>query len=217
MSGAIKSKGVSLADIFDPYQAGTTKARAAAIRDGGVDTSDLYANIIYGSAAAPTGVASENDDLNTLYAAKGTASYALPIAGNTYTSAYNIPPGDTGWAAIAASITGGNTYNIVRSYSAGSPATLASGAVPAGATKVQFTWGAPTIDTNDGGGSPANSAASPVDLSTNPAAQYSTNSFSGTSGTHGRFYPFTIDFFNAASQNISHTVVTLHAIVDGSA
>ena len=80
MSTAIKSKSVSLAAIFDPYVAGTTKARAAGIDDAGNDTSNLYANIIYGSAAAATGIQSQGADLNTLYAKIGTAAYPLGFA-----------------------------------------------------------------------------------------------------------------------------------------
>lgn len=86
MSNAIASKGVSLANIFDPYVAGTTQARASGIDDAGTDTSNLYANIIYGTAAVATGIKSQNADLNTLYAAKGTAQYQLGFGG-LYSSA----------------------------------------------------------------------------------------------------------------------------------
>lgn len=86
MTSGIASKGVDLDSIFDPYQAGTTKARAAGLNVAGSDTSNRYANIIYGSAAAATWIESENADLSTLYAAKGTANYSLPINGQTYSA-----------------------------------------------------------------------------------------------------------------------------------
>lgn len=100
MSDAIKSKGVSLASIFDPYVAGTTKARASGINDAGVDLSSIYANIIYGSAAAITGIGSQSADINTLYAAKGTASYSTPDNGDVYQSNYLIPNSSSGSAGV---------------------------------------------------------------------------------------------------------------------
>lgn len=209
-----KTAGVDFDSQFDPDVVGDGPAAPKYTVDG---TPLKYADISYGTKGPDCGYSDSGGDLSLKWAAKGTASYALPIAGNTYTSSYIIPNGQNGWAEISVSITGGDTYNIVRNSSAGSPVTLATGPVPAGAVSVQFTWGSPTIDTTDSGGSPTNQAASPVALSTNPAASYSTNSFSGTSGTCGRFYPFALDFFDAASQNVSHTSVTLHAVIDGSA
>lgn len=87
MSNAIASNGVSIATIFDPYQSGQTKARASGIADAGTDISNLYANIIYGSAAAATGIQSEGADLNTLYAALGSTQQQLGFAG-LYSSAF---------------------------------------------------------------------------------------------------------------------------------
>lgn len=86
MTSGIASKGVDLDSIFDPYQAGTTKARAAGIAVAGSDTSNRFANIIYGTAAAATGIQSEGADLNTLYAAKGTAAY--PLLGSAYSAEF---------------------------------------------------------------------------------------------------------------------------------
>lgn len=218
MSNAIASKGVSLANIFDPYVAGTTKARATSIGDASNDTSNLYANIIYGSAAAATGIKSENADLNTLYAAKGTANYALPINGNTYGHVHSVGSG-TGWSQIGFQIVTVNTYQVYGTDSASSPTILATGSVPASATKVQFTWGTYTVpggDT-DAGGSTNNLAATPTALSSNPSANYTTGTFGSSSGTKNRTYTFTIDFFNAAGTNISHTVIYLSATIEGSA
>lgn len=83
MTSPIKSKGVPLSSIFDPYQSGTTKARASGIAENGNDTSNIYAKLSYGSSASATGILSEGADLNTLYAALGTARYPLPFNGAT--------------------------------------------------------------------------------------------------------------------------------------
>lgn len=215
MSNAIASKGVSLVNIFDPYVTGTTKARASGIDDAGNDTSNLYANIIYGSAAAATGIKSENADLNALYAAKGTASYALPIDGSTFTGANHLIAPNTGSAFISFGSTS-STWTVTGSLNFGST-VLASGAVPAGATKVQYTWGTYTVPFgSDAGGTVSNGAVSPTALSGSPAAQYTT-AVHGATGTFQRNYPFTIDFFNASGANISKTHITLVAVTDSSA
>lgn len=215
MTSGIASKGVDLDSIFDPYVAGTTKARAAGIAAGGTDTSDLYANIIYGSAAAATGIQSEGDDLNTLYAKKGTASYALPIDGNTYTGANHLIAPNTGSAFISFTSTS-STWTIKGSLNFGTT-TLASGAVPTGATKVKYTWGTYTVPFgSDGGGTVSNGAVSPTALSGSPTAQYTTATH-GATGTFQRNYPFTIEFFNSSGQNISTTNITLVAVTDSSA
>lgn len=219
MSNAIESKDVSLASIFDPYVAGTTQARAAGIQDGGADTSTLYANIIYGSAAAATGIQSKGADLNTLYAAKGTASYALPINGNSYDSQYIIPAGETGSSFIEFSLTGSSgawIYNVTGLTSAGQPKTFASGPCPAAATSVMFTWGSYTIDTGDSLGSTTNQAASQTTISNGISANYSTAVYNDNTGTRGRIYNFTITLYSAAGAVISTTNIKLEASVDGS-
>lgn len=130
MSNAINSKSVPLPSIFDPYQAGTTKARASGIDDAGTDTSNLYANIIYGSAAAATGIASENADLNTLYAAKGTAQYALPINGQTFSAAISGLANKGATAQVAFTAYTDGTYTVIKGTDNGSGmtyVTLATG------------------------------------------------------------------------------------------
>lgn len=217
MSDAIKSKGVSLAAIFDPYVAGTTKARASGRFDAGNDLSNLYANILYGSAAAATGIESEGADLNTLYAAKGTASYALPINGNTYSHAYSVTSG-TGNSTIGFKVTGGTTYAVYGADSGHSAANLVSGAIPGGASTVQFVWGGYTVGAADldGGGATSNSAATAQPVSSDQDAHYTTGTFGSTASAHDRNYTFTINFFNSSGANISATTITLTALIEGS-
>lgn len=222
MSNAINSKSVSLASIFDPYVAGTTKARASGIDDAGNDTSNLYANIIYGSAAAATGIKSQNADLNTLYAAKGTAVYntPLPINGNTYSGTRQVTSG-TGAASIGFAISGGgSSYYVQGSTASGGTQTLATGAVPAGATQVKFTWVSSAVAPGaqgGGGGSTSNAAPSPTALPSQPVAFYNTASFGAQSSEHGTVWTLQIDFYDASGRNISTTTIYLSAIVSGSA
>lgn len=112
MSTAIKSKGVSLSAIFDPYVSGTTKARASGLDDAGNDLSNLYANIIYGTAAAATGIASESADLNTLYAKIGTTNYPLPIDGDDFIAHSNGTVNPSMDANIAIQVKSDGTYSV---------------------------------------------------------------------------------------------------------
>lgn len=214
MTSGIASKGVDLDSIFDLYQAGTTKARPAGLNVAGSDTSNRYANIIYGSAAAATGIQSENADINTLYAAKGTANYALPINGNSYVHAYSVVSG-TGHSTIGFSTTSSG-WQVYGSHSGGAQTALASGTMPASASKVQFTWGSYTVDNQDAGGATSNSAATAQPITIAQDAHYTTGDFGALAATHGRDYIFTIDFFDASNDNISHTVINLEAVIEGS-
>ena len=145
MSTAINSKSVPLPNIFDPYVAGTTKARASGIDDAGTDTSNLYANIIYGSAAAATGIKSESADLNTLYAAKGTANYPLPIGGANFiahSSGVVSPSMDSN---INVQIDANGSYSVtVAGNAAGNTPSTSGTWLPSGASasnyQVQFVW-----------------------------------------------------------------------------
>jgi hypothetical protein len=214
-----QSKGVDLDSIFDLYVAGTTKARASGEFVASSDLSNRYANIIYGSAAAATGIASQGADLNTLYAAKGTANYALPINGQTYTSNVSIVSG-TASATINFAITSGSNWAINASNTRGVPASavLASGTIPSGAVTVKFTWGTYTVGAGhvDAGGSTTNGAASATAVSSNPAAVYTTALNASNSGSRDRQYPFTVDFYNSGGANISHSVCTLICDTEGS-
>lgn len=144
MSDAIKSKGVSLAAIFDPYVAGTTKARASGIDDAGTDTSNLYANIIYGSAAAATGIKSQNADLNTLYAKIGTASYVSPPAGNFIAKSFGVDGPDMD-SNVTVIIKSDGTWQITTAGNGAATTPGASGTwLPAGDSasnyQVEFVW-----------------------------------------------------------------------------
>jgi len=114
-----------------------------------------------------------------------------------------------------------SVYNGIWTVANQTPAgatTFASGAIPASAVTVQFTWtlvGAPSGDT-DGGGTLSNPASSPVAVGSNPFSSYTTqlvNYLSTT--TYGRIYQLRVDFFNAGGLNISSSTCTLKTEITG--
>ena len=163
MTSPIKKSGTPLSSIFDLWQAGTDKAPATGIKENGVDTSDIYAMLKYGTAAAPTGVKSRNADLNTIYAAKGTASYTLGFHGGNYSSTRVRAE-----ASITLRFNANGTWQVIRDFvENGSAGTvIASGSwLPSGASaseySVQFSTAGLTNGPDSGGG---------TDIVTNQAA-----------------------------------------------
>ncbi|MGN6312839.1 MAG: hypothetical protein ACTHMO_03655 [Rhodanobacteraceae bacterium] len=216
-SNYFNSAGTDFDDLFDPDVIGDGPTAATFKKPDG--TLLKYAAAKYGTVGANTGfMLSSGADAATLWAKKGTASYALPINGNTYSQLELVSSG-TGWAQIGFQIVGGNQYQVYGTVSGQSATVKASGAVPAGAATVQYTWGSFTIPSGDqdAGGTLFNGASTRQNLSGNPSANYTTGSFGSSSGTRSRVYPFTIDFFDASGNNISHTVINLQASVEGSA
>lgn len=138
MPSPISQHGVTLDNTFDPYVAGTTKAAATGIYENGVDICNLYANIIYGTAAAATGITCRTPavDLSAIFAKKGTASYNLPIDGTDYTATQS---GVNGSAQLTFNMLNNGTYSIVKSIR-GVLTTLATGTwLPAGDAVSQYT------------------------------------------------------------------------------
>lgn len=222
MSTGLDSKGVDLDSIFAPYVTGTSPALTG-VKFGGTDVNTRYAPRSYGSAAAATGItckpggAGSLVDLNTLFAAYGTTSYALAINGQKFVGQHIIQAGQQGTGFIEFVATSTSGWYITGSNAQGVNVTKASGGLPAGAVKVKYTWGSFTIDTNDSGGATSNGAASITALtSTGVAAYYQTSVYNDNAGTRGRTYTFTVDFYDASDNNISHTVIYLEGSIDGS-
>lgn len=207
--------------VFDPYVEGTKPPSTGLLDDSGSDIVNRYAPIVYGSQAAATGLLTEqagHADINTLFAAYGTARYPLPINGNTYSHAYIIPLGNTGFSTIGFRIVGGTTWHVYWADPTSSETVLASGNVPISATTIKYTWGTfsiPVGDSDSGGGT-TNDATTATSISSNPGATYQTATFGSSSGSRGRSYPFQIDFYNASLVDISTTNITLIAETDGS-
>lgn len=149
MTSGIKSKGVDLDSIFSPYQSGTTQQRATGIKVNGQDLNARYANIVYGSAVAATGIDSEGADLNTLFCTG--ASYALPINGQTF-DASGVTSGSGAVSATASFQINASTWTVTSQGTNSPLQTLASGPTPAGATTIQIvdTWLNATGDTDNG-------------------------------------------------------------------
>lgn len=186
MTSGIASKGVDLDSIFDPYQAGTTKARAAGLNVAGSDTSNRFANIIYGTAAAATGIQSEGADINTLYAAKGTAKYNLPVNGQTYSAIANssgVAPIKEAQGSVSVQV-GGGQYNVQTSViNNGGTAVVTNYnfTIPAGMNYFYMTLTNPSIGT---GGAitnpPAGWTAIPGSLTTEAKVQTTNQVNNGT-------------------------------------
>lgn len=215
MTSGIQSKGVDLDSIFALYQSGAHPA-ATGIKVNGVDIATRY-QPLPGTSAPATGIKTNGVDLNALFST--TSGAPLPINGQTYTSNVSIVS-DPASATINFAITSGSTWAINASNTRGVPApqVLASGAVPAGAATVKYTWGTYIVGAGhvDAGGSTSNGAASATPISSNPAAVYTTALNASNSGSRDRQYPFTVDFYNSSGANISHSVCTLICDTEGS-
>ena len=150
-----------------------------------------------------------------------TVTIPVPIAinGQSYSVNYAIPMGTTASVSIGFGITGGNTWKVFTTKPGvgNSGVVVASGAVPATATTVQYTWiqvGPPSGYTGSGGGV-TNPAASPVAVSSNPSSQYTSGTYSARVDLVGMTYQLRVDFFNAAGANVSSSTCTLTATLAG--
>lgn len=211
---------VPLTDIFETYTSGIKAALTGyttKISGVDVDLRDQFAPLYLGTSAGPTNYKVSNVDLNQIFAAKGTVSYALPINGQTFTSAINITSG-SGSATIGFRIVGGTTWQVYKYSSASSTTVLASGSVPSGSSTVKYTFGTYTVGVgqSDAGGSVTNGAAILSPVVNSPDAHYTTATATSTSGSRDRRYPFAIDFYSASSALISHTDITLIGDTEGS-
>lgn len=225
MSNAINSKSVPLTSIFDPYISGTTKARASGIDDAGTDTSNLYANIIYGSAAAATGIQSEDADLNTLYAAKGTAKYALPINGQTFGAAATGVLNKGATAELSFTTNTNGTYSVVEYTDTGngSPTTttLATGTwntsgLPASSLDVQYTATVGSNGETQKGGWSTNPAPSWTAVTTALGLNDSV-SVSFNEGSKGNLGTLQIQYrIHSTGQVISNSTIYFNVSADGS-
>jgi hypothetical protein len=221
VSGQPASKDVLLSAIFDPYVAGTTKARASGIDDAGNDLSNLYANIIYGSAAAATGIKSEGADLNTLYAAKGTAKYALPIDGQTFGASESTGTSGGASANLTVTLHANGTYDVVAFQSKHVPSsvTRASGTwntfgLPSSSFQVLYTM---TTKSTEGNAGPSNGAPSYTTLSADVAANVHATANSPSAGANDITCTLRIQIRNASTgQVVSDSTCTISAGADGS-
>jgi len=147
-----------------------------------------------------------------------TVTIAVPIAinGNTYKVNYPIPVGKTGYAEVGFGTTA-TTWEVFSYKPFATNVVVVSGAVPANAVTVQYTWtdlgAAPGESASTG--TLSNPASSPTALSLNPTSYYSTSTYSATSSGNGEQYRLTVTFYNAAGAVVSTSSCTMIAQVVG--
>lgn len=204
--------------VFDPYVQGTSPPATGLLDNSGVDiASNRYAPIVYGSAAAATGLLTKqpgNADINTLFAAYGTANYPLPINGATY-SVFGTLVSNASSASIAF-FASTSAYRVHTAASGSVPADVATGPIPAGAVSMQITdtW------TNPGGGDTGsgtvtNSAASITSLTSSEIGVSVSISATGSSPEHNTTHSEVITFYNASGSAISTTTITFSVAAAG--
>jgi hypothetical protein len=195
--------------VFDPYVQGTSPAATGLLNDSGVDiASNIFAPILYGTAAAATGLLTEqsgNADISTLFAAHGTATYGLPINGNSYTATVHNT-GTTNSAQLSF-ITNNSAWSVNDFYGGG---TIASGSIPTGAVSVMYSYtvtsGTPTSISN-----PATSLTA-LTASNLSFIDSTSNTGSGAPGK-GSVIALTIKYANSGGAVISTTTINFDVSV----
>lgn len=145
-------------------------------------------------------------------------SIPLTLNGQSYTATNLIDTGGKASGAVGIRIVNGTTWQVYNPFFKFRHGVMASGSIPAAARTVTYTWtyvGVPS-GYDDGDGNVFNGAASPVAVSSNPWAEYSTIAVSGASAVFGRTYSVRVDFYNAMGVNISSSTCNMTAEVEGS-
>ena len=127
--------------VFDPYVEGTKPPSTGLLDDSGSDIVNRYAPIVYGSQAAATGLLTEqsgNADINTLFAAYGTAVYSLSINNQTYIASGTAGAGQHVSAICQFNISTSG-WSVTTVSSGSGTITQASGSTPSGAVSIEIT------------------------------------------------------------------------------
>lgn len=207
-------KGVGLDQIFDPYISGTKASLTGyTVKISGVDTDlrDIFAPLYLGTSAGPTNYKVKNADLNTFFAAKGTANYSLPINGQTYNSQSSGNVSSSMLASAKITIKADGTYavqcvgnNIVTSPASGtwlpSGGTVSNFQVQFTSAQVsQFTTGPATI---------TNTAAAFTACTSDQSLTASAASPQTGGQDRGGTYAITIAIKNVATGSVATTTIT---------
>lgn len=160
-------------DIFDPYVEGTKPANTGYVVSGYGDLANRYAPLSYGTKAANVGYSKPGvGDLSNLWAAKGTASYGLPINGASYTDSVG-----RGTASIQFLMTNSGTYQIINHRGT----VLASGYwLPSGASVSSYSCKFTTTLFN--GPDPGGGYDTVINTATTPQALTSSQYLTGEAG-----------------------------------
>jgi hypothetical protein len=211
-------KNVPLDQIFDPYISGTKAAITGyTVKVAGVNTDlkDLFAPRYLGSSAAVTNYRVNGADLNTIFAAKGTASYALPIDGNSFGANRTT----RGTASLTWTMKSDGTYSVVRDVGGGL-VVLASGTwLPSGGAvsgyKCTFSYSVNSAGTiGSGSNSVTNDAPTSASLSTTRNFVNSSTSILVTDRAD-QAVTVTMKLYTTGGTLLSTTTVTLSCVGDG--
>ena len=230
MTTGIQSKGVDLDSIFDPYVTGTSPGLTG-IQSAGTDIHTRYAPLVYGTAAPTTGIACKVGgagsfvDLNTLFAARGTAIYALPINGQTFIASAvgTLNHGSTATLAFTTATDG--TYSVVKTIdNDGTPVntTLATGTwntsgQPSSSLDVEYTVSIGPDGTNPQAGSWSTNPANVWTAVTGLLSINDSVSVASTSGTKGNNGTLQIQYrVHSTGQVISNSTIYFDVSADGS-
>ena len=207
--------------VFAPYVMGTSPPATGLLDDSGVDTATRYAPIIYGTMAPATGMltqAAGNADVNTLWAAYGTAVYTLPINGVTYSAICSIPAGGNGYSSVTFGFTSTTQYFLKTyiTYGTTDPYIVYYYfTVPSGMTQVRLTLSYVSGVT----GSKVvtyNNATSLSAVSTSVESFVTLGPYGDTSGTNDTTYSLKVEFAGADSVVQWSGTCTLYDETDGS-
>lgn len=177
-TGYRNASGVDFDALFDPYVSGTKPAATGYRTSDGVDLANRYAPAAYGSKGPNVGYRLTNGaDLSTLWAAKGTATYALGFNGGSYAASSS-----RGTAKLTLAMASDGTWSVTDQDGAAraSGTWLNFGGV-VGDYSVLFTATGFTNGTDPGGGTDSygNGATSASALTTTRAFWASAGSISG--------------------------------------
>jgi hypothetical protein len=136
MPTGFESDGVDFDDLFDPDVMGDGP-QATWLENSGVPLR--YAALAYGTKRADVGYEDNGVDVSNLWAAKGTAVYALPINGQSFSISNIVPPAQQGSAAITFYIKSDGTYELQysRTHGGGVPSVLGTW-LPNGSAASEF-------------------------------------------------------------------------------
>lgn len=207
------SAGVNLDDVFDPFVEGTQLDTSTGWNDvEGNDIFNRYAPLSFGAQAAVTRLNDKKGrDLNQWWAAKGTASYALPINGQEFSSSSGSGVKSTSCTCRFYAASSG--WSISGSSTTGGPVPSESGSIPGNAVSVMYSY---TVTDQEGQSSVNNTASTVTPLSTGGFIELTANSKPETvDGVIA--IALTITFYNASGNSISVTNIQMSANAIGSA
>lgn len=142
MTSGFRFQGVDFDELFDADVMGDGPAAGGFRRQEGSPLR--YAHLRYGQKRADVGYRIDGQDLSNLWAAKGTATYALPINGQSYSAHNQSRSNATGSAAATVTfvLESAGTYRVLATTTGGgnnTGDTLASGSwLPSGASAGEY-------------------------------------------------------------------------------